>query len=362
MRVLAAPADQGGCGFYRLIHACRTLIAQGADVDYVVHDDPEERQIQALWNEQPDGTIVVRDVVAPDADVVVLQRPLQANVAQSIPILQAKGVRVVVEIDDDFEHISRRNVSWPNVQPTLNPTRNRAHLMRACELADLVTVSTPALAKVYGRHGRVRVIPNCVPASYLLIRQEPHDDVYVGWSGSTETHPDDLQVTGGGVARAVAATGAKVAIVGTGVGVRKRLGLAETPLASGWRTLGDYPDAVAQFDVGIVPLDLTQFNEAKSWLKGLEFAAVGVPFVASSTQQYRALKAEGAGLLAETPRHWEGLVKRLVRDEGYREQIAAYGRAAAERWTIEGNVERWTDAWAMALRGPGQHRLRTMTA
>jgi len=362
VRVLAFPADQGGCGLYRLIHACRTLIAQGAEADYVVDDDPPERQLQAQWYRDEDGVDHVMDVVPPEADVVVLQRPLASKFRSAIPALQAKGVRVVVEIDDDFEHISPRNISWKAVQPNLSPGRNRAHLAHACELADLVTVSTPALADVYGRHGRVVVVPNCVPESYLLLRQDPHDDVYIGWSGSTETHPDDLQVCGNGIARAVAATGAKVAIVGTGKGVRRNLGLAETPLASGWRTLLDYPEALAQFDVGIVPLELSPFNEAKSWLKGLEMAAVGVPFVASPTQQYRALTAMGAGLLAESPRQWEGIVKRLVRDEGWRAEMAQQGRAVAERWTIEGNVERWTDAWAKALDGPGQHRLRSLAA
>lgn len=349
MKVIAYPADQGGCGFYRLIAACRQLIAQGAEVDYVVDNDPEDRQLQALWRTEGDGTITVVDVVAPDADVVVLQRPLHDKFAGAIPILQAKGVRVVVEIDDDFEHISRRNVAWPMVQPHLSPARNRANLMRACELADLVTVSTPALAAVYGRHGRVRVVPNCVPAEYLLVRQESHDGVWIGWSGSTDTHPDDLQVTGNGVARAVAATGARVAVVGTGKGVRDRLGLREIPLASGWRTLIDYPEALAQFDVGIVPLESSLFNEAKSWLKGLEMAAVGVPFVATPTEQYRALHAEGIGLLAESPRQWEGLVKRLVRDEDFRAEAAWQGRQRAERWTIEANVDRWVDAWSAAL-------------
>lgn len=349
MRVIAYPADQGGCGFYRLIAPCRHLIAQGVDVDYIVDNDPEDRQMQALWRTNDDDTVTVVDVVAPDADVVVLQRPLHARLAGAIPLLQAQGVRVVVEIDDDFEHISRRNVAWPMVQPHLSPARNRANLMRACELADLVTVSTPALAAVYGRHGRVRVVPNCVPADYLLVRQEAHDGVWIGWSGSTDTHPDDLQVTGNGIARAVNATGARVAVVGTGKGVRNALGLREIPLASGWRTLADYPDALAQFDVGIVPLEGSLFNEAKSWLKGLEYAAVGVPFVATPTEQYRALNAEGMGLLAESPRQWEGLVKRLVRDEGYRAEQAWQGRERAERWTVEANAERWVDAWSAAL-------------
>ena len=352
--MIAYPADQGGCGFYRLITACRHLIARGHDVDYVVDNDPVDRQMQAQWREHPDGRVEVLDVIPPDADVVVLQRPLHARYQQAIPLLQSHGIRVVVEIDDDFEHISRRNVSWKAVQPQLSPARNREHLRQACLMADLVTVSTPALAQVYAPHGRVVVIPNCVPEEYLRIRQDPHPGLFVGWSGSVDTHPDDLQVTRGtkkwgAVERALDATGAQVAVVGTGKGVKDALGLSRIPLACGWRPLHDYADALAQFDVGIVPLQLTPFNEAKSWLKGLEMASVGVPFVASPTQQYQALHAEGAGLLASTPAQWEGTLKSLLRDEGLRGELAAAGREVAARWTVEANAWRWLEAWASAV-------------
>ena len=65
MRVIAYPADQGGCGFYRLIAPCRHLIAQGVDVDYIVDNDPEDRQMQALWRTNDDDTVTVVDVLAP---------------------------------------------------------------------------------------------------------------------------------------------------------------------------------------------------------------------------------------------------------------------------------------------------------
>lgn len=349
MKVITYPADQGGCGFYRLIAACRHLIAQGHDVDYVVHDDPAERQMQALWWEDAAGRATVLDVLAPDADVVVFQRPLQAKIPAQIPKLQAKGVKVVVEVDDDFEHISSRNVSWGSVQPHLSPGRNRVHLREACAHADLVTVSTPALAKVYAPHGRFVVVPNCVPEAYLNIRQEPHDGLYVGWSGSTETHPDDLQVTGNGVARAISAARATMAVVGTGKGVKTALGLNEIPLASGWRTLSDYPEAVAQFDVGIVPLELTPFNEAKSALKMMEMAAVGVPSIVSPTSDNLRMHELGLGMVARNPREWEGMTKRLLRDDGLRAEMAARGREVMHEYTVEKNAWRWLEAWAKAL-------------
>jgi len=348
-RVLCVPADLGGCGSYRIRWPAEALIAQGADIRLALPGDPAEEQLQAMWIDDAHGVPHVLDVIVPNADVVVLQRPLQRRLADAIPGLQAKGVRVVVEIDDDFDAISPRNVAWPAVQPKLSPGRNREHLRRACELADWVVVSTPALRERYGRHGRCTVVPNFVPERYLSIEREARDDgsLYVGWTGSVATHPDDLQVTGGGVARAVRKVpGARVAVVGTGKDVRRNLGLNEDPVACGWREIEDYPDAVAQFDVGIVPLELSRFNEAKSWLKGLEMAALGVPFAASPTGQYRALPF---GFLASNAREWERHTLSLLRDDELRDIAAESGRMSAAGYTIEGRCGQWWDAWTAPL-------------
>lgn len=351
MKVAVYPADLGGCGHYRLIWPAEALAAQGYDVDIIRADDPE-RDIRALWHET-DGGIEVVDVVTPDADVVVIQRPLRDVLADSIPILQAKGVRVVVEIDDDFEAMSRRNVSYPACHPELSPQRNWQHLARACERADLVTVSTPALAERYGTHGRVAVLPNYVSARYLEHAGANCEDrrggPVVGWSGSIETHPDDLQVTGGAIGRVLQRTGAGFGVVGTGRGVRDALQLGVAPKASGWLPIDEYPAGIAQLDVGIVPLELSAFNEAKSWLKGAEFAAVGVPFVASPMGPYRALAAAGVGHIAESPRQWERLVHRLLVDDGFWERTMLAGLEWASANRLEVHAHRWWEAWGRVL-------------
>ena len=37
------------------------------------------------------------------------------------------------------------------------------------------------------------------------------------------------------------------------------------------------------FDVGVVPLQQNLFNDCKSWIKGIEYAAAGIPFVVTHT-------------------------------------------------------------------------------
>lgn len=358
-RIFVYNADNGGCGHYRVVWPAEALIAQGADVRIINVESEPHHQIQATYWNGDDGSRTLLKIVEPDCDVAVLQRPLTDWMPACIPMLQARGVKVVVEIDDDFESISPRNVSWHNVQPprvTDGPKRrieqerrNYLHLRRACELADLVVVSTPALAEVYGRHGRVAIVPNYIPEVYLWMYPAPHDGVRIGWSGSTDTHPDDLQVTRGAVQRAMRATGAQFHVVGSGKGVQRALNLGAPPSASGWQRLDRYPQMMAEVDVGIVPLQASRFNEAKSWLKGLEFAALGVPFVATPTGPYLDLLLRGAGMVADTPKDWEHMLRRLVRNVDERVELAEAGRETARGMTIEGHCGEWLDAWSSVV-------------
>jgi glycosyltransferase involved in cell wall biosynthesis len=345
MKVALYPSDTGGCGTYRIINPAQALLKLGYDIELVLPEAPAEYQIRAQWflADEPGSEPEIVDVEVPEADVVVLQRPMRANIVRCIEILQAKGVRVVVELDDDLANIGTRH-GYRSIDPRLSAERNWEHLLHACAIADLVTVSTPKLAEVYAPHGRFVVLRNFVPAAYLAIEGDPHDGTYVGWSGSIDTHPYDLQTTGRGVASALAKTGAQMAIVGNAVGVPKALQCGRV-VACGYMPLDQYPVALAQFDVGIVPLEAGRFNECKSWLKGLEMASVGVPFVATPTGEYTRLAHLGAGLLAERPNQWEGCVKKLVRDPAFRAEMGRRARETASRLTIEGNCEQWWDAW-----------------
>lgn len=351
MKVHVWPADDGGCGHYRMIWPARALAAQGADI-HIEPPSPDAGCRVLLQDQTVAGRTVartVRLVEAPDADVVVMQRPLAAARADLVPLLQQAGIAVVIEIDDDFETIHPRNSSFRSTHPKVNPGWNRQHLARACRDADLVVCTTPALAHRYARHGRTVVVPNHVPARYLHITVEP-GPLHVGWTGSvTETHPTDLQVTRGAVGRVLAETGVPFAVVGTGVRVQDALGLDRPPLAAGWVSIEEYPQAMAQIGIGIVPLDDIAFNHAKSCLKMAEFAALGVPVIATPTPDNTRLHGHGVGLLAAKPKHWASQLRRLIADPDERACIAEAGRAAMRGLTIEGNAGRWWDAWTAPL-------------
>lgn len=337
MRVSVHPADRGGCGWYRILYPAQALADEGHDV--VVADELEATR-------QSDGRPFR---VHLDADVVVLQRPLQRQMVEAIPVMQRHGVAVVVEVDDDFHALPKGHGARKATSVAADPDYNRRWLRLACEQADLVTVTTPALAARYGGHGRVAVLPNLVPEWYLSVRSTPPRESAptVGWTGSVRTHVGDLDVMGGVIPGVLAETGARFVSWGVGLteealGVRGRV--------RPWADLtGAYPRQVADLDVGLVPLADNAFSRAKSALKGTEYAALGVPFVTSPRADYlRLFRGHGVGILAETPDEWRTELVHLLSSPGLRAEVAATNREAVSTLTYEEHAGDWWRAWRSA--------------
>lgn len=310
----------------------------GVEIESVTNELPITRYMK------PDGGMnVVPDEL--DADVLVFQRVCDPLVLQALPVYQRRGQAVVVDVDDDLtalhpNHPARRfDYDWTMVR-------------KACQMADMVTVTTPALAARYAPHGRYAIITNCVPEYTLDIPREP-DRHTVGWMGVGGTHPGDLEGTYGGVADALEQTDSRFIHYGPPEDVRRRLRIPEeryecTDPITPYEKF--FPE-LAKLGVGIVPLWNTKFNEAKSFLKGIEYAAVGVPFVASPVAEYERLHASGVGVLAGwKSRKWKRAVSQLVTDDALHDELSEHGRQVVrENHTFEKQGWRWAEAWQEAL-------------
>lgn len=287
-----------------------------------------------------DGTPHVISASDPGCDVLVLQRPLHYNLAEIIPQIQKHGVRVVIELDDDFENIHPQNIAYKGAHPRYSPERNWKFLRQACELADAMVVSTPALQRY--KPDAVTVVPNFVPERYLQYDYWTTFDT-LGWSGSIDTHPGDLRVVGNSVARLVNQDTYRLRVVGTGKGVAEAFGVsADNMQTTGWVDIEDYPDEMRRVGIGVVPLIPSPFNEAKSWLKGLEWASLGVPFVASPTAEYAKLKhMYGIGEIAVNPKEWAKKVSSLHHEDGH------HNRNMVDKHdlVIERQASLWYNAW-----------------
>lgn len=339
-RVALFPSDQTGCGVYRMVLPAKAAVASGG-ITAIFPETLHIRRRTRNLREITDANI--------DADVVVLQRPSHHSAVDAIPHLQRRGIAVVVDLDDDLTAAHPQSPAFAELHPS-NQDNNWHHLKRACRLADLVTVTTPALARRHG-FGHSYVLPNCVPIALFDITAD-RDGRTVGWGGNTWTHVNDLAATRGGVAQALDDAGARFLLVGREPEVaQQQLALRQAPEHTPPVSIAEYPAAVAQFDVGIVPLSQNAFNAAKSALKGLEYAALGIPFVASNVADYQRIHAQGIGLLAgPRAREWRRQVRALLTDETYRTEVAAQARQRVlEHHLSETNGWKWAEAWAEAV-------------
>lgn len=344
-------------GFYRMSFPAVAALAAGADVRLI---QPSDRVGIGGDVDTRTGRLVNLQY-PPDADVVVFQRVAMTTLAQAVPMLRERGVAVVVDMDDDLTKIDPNNPAfWGFHAKTGSPLHNSRNALQACLDATLVTVSTPALLKVYAPHGRGLVLENRVPAAYLDIAHL--DSAAVGWAGSIHSHPDDLRPFGPAIQRLVRAG---VEYWGAGPDYRAQRGdgglARELGVAQGDGEFGttgdvgfaDWPHAVATLGTGLAPLADTDFNAAKSWLKPLEYMACGVPWIASPRVEYQRLHARtGVGALAKDPRDWYRLGLRAAEDPAWRREQSQAGRAAIVEHglTYEASAHLWIEAWEHALK------------
>lgn len=365
LRVGVAPCEPPAVFNLRTRWPAEALAQQG-----LIHLVSLPNQLDTLYQvtgPKPEDRRLVQLRNPPAVDVLVITRPLASRLVEMIPFFQQHGIAVVVDIDDDFRHLPSNKPDRMQIDPKASPAYNWQHYVHACSIADLVTVSTSELVD-YAPHGRVEVVRNAVPEHYLdmrgldVARGGSRSPYLVGWTGTVFNHPGDLNVTHGGVAQAVRLANAEFMVVGEKAGVSEALGLSCSVAETGVIGHEEYPTWIAShLDVGIAPLADNAYTRAKSWIKPLEYLALGVPFVASQSPEYEALMrgfhafSQGATapgvLVPPRSRDWLREVSRRLRwDKQIRAEAITAGREFVGHFhTIEGTCKERLWCWEQAV-------------
>lgn len=346
MRIAICPADLTGCGTYRMIYPAQAVQTVRPDWQITLYK-PSEVKV-GMRNGK---AVAVQGINPHEIDLLVMQRIGMPGPLAFLRWAQDNGIATVLDSDDAMHCIEKENVAyraWNSVG------LHWRYLDEAARHADLVTVTTEALAQHYAKHGRAEVLPNRVPAAVAELpseRDQHPEQLAVGWAGFTATHPRDLNVVGGAVRDALDATNAAFRVIGSAKGVDEALQLPDGTVEDlGSRPLGvEYYSALSSIDVAIVPLADNKFNKSKSSLKALEFSAMGVPVVASATPANVELAKSVPILLATSTNQWEEHLQRLLTDSSERVDRGAAAREAVRAgWTIETGAELWAQAWERA--------------
>jgi glycosyltransferase involved in cell wall biosynthesis len=280
-----------------------------------------------------------------DVSVFIAQRPVGPLGMRTWDQLEGTTARVY-EVDDDLLRVDS------SALPHLCEERVRETIRYMLRNSEMVTVSTPYLAEEVSRHNRnVRVLPNFVSADLLdLARRRGRDGrVTVGWAGGA-SHLTDWAHAADTIAGILKRHADTVDMHFVGADYSPML--HHPCLWNRWTDdIWDYY-RVIDFDIGIAPLADIPFNYSKSHLKALEYAAMGIPVVATDLPPYRDFVEDGVtGYLVSSPQEWDKRLTELIHDEAAREELGANAKARAAKYTIQGNWKLWERAYEDAARG-----------
>jgi glycosyltransferase involved in cell wall biosynthesis len=104
------------------------------------------------------------------------------------------------------------------------------------------------------------------------------------------------------------------------------------------------------FDIGLAPLTGTRFDASKSAIKVLEYAALGIPSIASDVTPYRGFVVDGVtGWLARTPEDWSRRLREMAQDRAMREEMGAKAKEMAAAHAIGACWRQWADVYEELL-------------
>lgn len=271
------------------------------------------------------------------ADVVI------GNITTHVPWWKRIGEQAptVYELDDDLFNLEPHN---PCYREYAAP--GTADDLRTCiGMASLVTCTTEYLAdRMREYNPNVAVLNNCIEA-YMLEHERPRRErVVIGWAGS-HTHEVDVRL----VVKPLAALLRKFPNTEAHFMGTDYTGLVRSDRVrfTGWNgEITGYHKSV-DFDIGLAPVTKSVFNASKSHLKALEYAALGIPTVASNWHPYSDFIEDGVTGFLVGPNGWHARIRDLIEDEAMRLEMGAAAKRVASGWTIQ---ERWP-LWESAYKG-----------
>lgn len=269
---------------------------------------------------------VAQSFTLPRYDTVVILR--DALVFTGPPIFEElvaeRANYLVFELDDAIWMC----IDDAPVPPLWTPRKAE----RTAELADRVIAGNEFLADWARQYcDDVVVIPTAA-GDWIEPRHGPREPgpVRVGWSGA----PDGayfLKHVMEGVAAARRRTEFELAVIsqpeamdimGEVEGLDRHLIVWESP---------ETEAKLVHFDIGLMPLDDSEFAKGKCAFKLIRYMAAGLPTVASPVGMNSEVVIEGeTGFLASTPAEWADAIVALVEDEELRERMGAAGRKRYE--------------------------------
>lgn len=331
MRIAFLAEPSSGNGFYRGVGPMTALA------------EHRGHQVRALPTEA--GALLPPGILG-EIDVLHIHRFREPRASQIARDAKANGVALVWD-NDDYLALTPKGVYNAKVHTGFEGQRRLAAMRRLLRIVDLVTTPSPHLAELLQRDGarRTLVIPNYLPPEWLNPDRIPARGLTIGWSAGLEHSVDAERLPIREVLQRLLDERDDVNVVSFGLklGLRgdRYTHIPHIPLDA-------LTSQLVRFDVGIAPLADIPFNRARSDVKLKEYAAAGVPWLASPIGPYAGLgEQQGGRLVADDC--WREELVRLIDKPRDRRRLAKRGGKWVAGETLARRAHEWEDALSVAI-------------
>ena len=336
------PLEPNGCAWYRCILPSREL----------KNHEWETGVGFPGWNDQHGfGMLIPGDRAIHGWDIIIFKLIMLKNIAEKREEAQKLGQKIVVDIDDWFEGLEKTNLAYTMTDPEKNSENNRDHYLDIIYNADAIITSTPFLYDFYKNEKGMKnvfMVRNGIDLPRWKQRRDHSLGLpTVGWVGATPWRSKDLETMQPWFAQFLEKNHLKFHHSGNiknanaaadQLGIPRSVKTTKEPM----KVISQYPELFRKVDIGIVPLNNIGFNHAKSTIKGLEYAAAGVPFIASYSPEYALLEEKGVGRVANNPQEWMAHLEELL-DPRVRKQDVERNLENLKSQTMEARGQDWPD-------------------
>jgi GT2 family glycosyltransferase len=285
------------------------------------------------------------DIGLSNTDLVVTHRHAARNVADAKTIVSSIRkikARFLYDLDDQLITVSEEHPEYAMLH------KIAATVKYLTASADTLWVSTQRLGEQVGSFARQwSVCENGLGAELWEIdRKRTYNSggvIRIGYMG-TATHIGDFSIIAPVAERVKRRFGERVKFEIIGVTAGGDMPSGFERIAIPQDAVRSYPLFVSWFrnlplwDIGLAPLQHSPFNSGKSAIKSLDYAAAGIPTLASRHDVYRGSIADGEGgmLLGDSADEWEEAICRLVASHVERRRLGDAANAALqEKFTLE---------------------------
>jgi glycosyltransferase involved in cell wall biosynthesis len=283
-----------------------------------------------------------------DWDVTLIQRQVDLLPGLGLERRAVGERRLVLDVDDAIWLDHRSAEARGHRLAMLKGTARKVRWLAS--RADLVIAGNDLLAEWLGRYSRhVAVVPSVVEHREIRPRiHEPRDRLVVGWIGSASTAP---------LLDRMVQPLRRLGSASRGVGIDFLVVGGRAPVIPGLRVRSERWSEererafLRQVDIGVMPLEDSEWARGKCSYKALQYMAAGIPVVADDVGvSARVIGHEVGGLVARDADQWVDHLVALAHDPHLRARLGAAGRVRVRN---DFSVERWAPRLASLLRGAG---------